>query len=179
MCECDLCKMNYFELLKNDKTFLSLTSIHVAEFEYLLFFFEPICENYYKWHTIDGKIRKLPRLKAHRKERLPTSGHKLFFLLTYLKNNPIQNFQAASFGISQGQVSNLFKALNGLLSDTFKKMDLVPAKNNEELQSYLETHKIKELYKDATERPIARKVDYEAQKEDFSGKKKPIPLRTP
>ena len=52
-------------------------------------------------------------------------------------------------------------------------MGLVPAKNNEELQTYLENHKIKELYKDATERPIARKVDYESQKEDFSGKKSP------
>jgi len=56
-------------------------------------------------------------------------------------------------------------------------MNLVPAKNNEELQSYLVKHKIDTLYKDATERPIARKVDYEAQKEDFSGKKKPTQLR--
>lgn len=172
MCACDLCKMNYTEVLKNDKIFLSLTSIHVAEFEYLLLFFEPICESYYKWHTIDGKTRKLPRLKANAKERLPSCGHKLFFILTYLKNNPLQNFQAVSFGFSQGQVSHLFKALNGLLSDTFRKMGLVPAKNNEELQRYLEQHQIKELFQDATERPIARKVDYEAQKEDFSGKKK-------
>jgi len=57
-------------------------------------------------------------------------------------------------------------------------MDLVPAKNNEELQSYLEKHKIKELYKDATERSITRKSDYEAQKQDYSGKKKHIQLRT-
>ncbi len=164
--------MNYTELQKNDKSFLSLTSLHVAEFEYLLLFFEPICEEYYKWHTIDGKNRKLPRLKANAKERLPTAGHKLFFVLTYLKNNPLQNFQAASFGVSQGQVSHLFKALNGLLSLTFKKMGLVPAKNNEELQGYLERHKVKELFQDATERPIARKTDYDAQKEDYSGKKK-------
>jgi hypothetical protein len=55
-------------------------------------------------------------------------------------------------------------------------MGLVPAQSNEELQIYLEKHKINTLYKDATERPIARKVDYEAQKErprDFSGKKSP------
>jgi hypothetical protein len=79
--------MNYTEVLKNDNFFLSLTSIHVAEFEHLLLYFEPICENHYKWHSIDGKLRKLPRLKANAKERLPTSGHKLFFLLVYLKNN--------------------------------------------------------------------------------------------
>lgn len=87
MCVCELCTMNYTALLKNDKSFLSLTSLHVAEFEHLLLYFEPICQNYYKWHTIDGKTRKLPRLKANAKERLPSSGQKLFFLLTYLKNN--------------------------------------------------------------------------------------------
>jgi len=87
VCVCDLCKMNYTELLKNNKSFLSLTSIHVTEFEYLLLYFEPICEDYYKWHTIDGKPRILPRLKPNAKERLPTSGHKLFFLMVYLKNN--------------------------------------------------------------------------------------------
>lgn len=174
---CELCGMNYETVLKNDKMFLSLTSLHVAEFEHLLFFFEPICEDYYKWNTIDGKKRKLPRLKANAKERLPNSGHKLFFLMVYLKNNPIQQFQAASFGISQGQVSHLFKALNSLFSITLKKMGLMPAQNNEELQMYLEKHKISTLYKDATERPIARKVDYEAQKQDFSGKKKPTQLK--
>jgi hypothetical protein len=52
-------------------------------------------------------------------------------------------------------------------------MNLIPTENNEQLQSYLEKHKIDTLYQDATERPIARKVDYEAQKEDFSGKKSP------
>ncbi len=72
----------------------------------------------------------------------------------------------------------MFKALNTLLSDSLKAMNLVPAQNNEQLQTYLEKHKIDTLYKDATERPIARKVDFEAQKEDFSGKKKPTQLRT-
>ncbi len=144
---CELSTSNYSELLKNDKIFLSLTSLHVAEFENFLLFFDSICENYYKWHTINDKIRELPRLKANSKERLPTSGHKLFFILTYLKNNPLQNFQAASFGFSQGQVSDLFKALNGLLANTFKKMDLVPAKNNEELQTFFVRLKFKNFIK--------------------------------
>jgi len=121
--------------------------------------------------------------KLMQKSGFPQAGINYFFSWCTWKiiaaaNRPIQSFQAASFGISQGQVSNLFKSLNGLLSTTLKKMDLVPAKNNEELQSYLEKHKIKELYKDATERSIARKSDYEAQKQDYSGKKKHIQLRT-
>jgi hypothetical protein len=87
VCMCELCHMNYETVLKNDKMFLSLTSLHVSEFEHLLLFFEPICEDYYKWNTIDGKKRKLPRLKANAKERLPSGGQKLFFLMVYLKNN--------------------------------------------------------------------------------------------
>ena len=89
ICVCELYKMNYLKLKKNDKSFLSLTSLHVAEFEHLLSYFEPPYERYYKWHTIDGKTRKLPRIKANAKEQIPSSGHKLFFLLTYLKNNRI------------------------------------------------------------------------------------------
>lgn len=50
-------------------------------------------------------------------------------------------------------------------------MDLILAQNNEELQMYLEKHKINTPYKDTTKRPIARKVDYEVQMEDFSEKK--------
>ena len=43
-------------------------------------------------------------------------------------------------------------------------MSLVPAQNNEQLQTYLEKHKIDTLYKDATERPIARKIDFDLSK---------------
>ena len=171
-CAGELCEMNYEVLKKNDRHFLSLTSLHIAEFLHLHQYFAPICESYYKWHTIDGKKRKLPRLKANAKERLPSSEEKLFFLLVYLKNNPLQTFQAASFGVSQSQVSNLTKALNALLSRTLKAMGLQPATNNEALQSYLEKHQVKDLYQDVTEREIARKTDIEAQKEDYSGKKK-------
>ncbi len=51
---CKICKINHLKLEKNDKSFISLTSLHVAEFEHLLSCFEPLCERYYKWHTMDG-----------------------------------------------------------------------------------------------------------------------------
>lgn len=171
----ELCKMNYQELLKNDRLFLSLTSLHVSEFLYLHQHFAPLCESHYKWHTLIGNKRKLPRLKANKKERMPTSDEKLFFLLVYLKNNPLQSFQAASFGVSQTQVSHLIRDLNTLLAKTLKLMSLSPASSNEQLQMYLETHQVNQIYQDATERTIARKTDLEAQKQDYSGKKKLIP----
>lgn len=46
-------------------------------------------------------------------------------------------------------------------------MKLEPSSTNEQLQK----HKVNELYLDATERRIARKSDFEAQKGDYSGKK--------
>jgi len=167
--------MNYTDCKTNDRTFNLLTSLHVAEFEFLHHYFGPICEKYYKWHTIDGKKRKLPRLKPNAKERLPQSEDKLFFLMVYLKNAPIQAFHGAGFGVSQTQVSNLVKVLNNLLSDTLKSMKLAPSSTNEQLQINLEIHQTTELYQDATERRIARKSDFEAQKQDYSGKKKATP----
>ncbi len=164
--------MNYTDCKTNERTFNSLTSLHVAEFEYLHQYFSPLCEKYYQWHTIDGKKRKHPRLRPNAKERLPRSEDKLFFLLIYLKNAPTQSFHGASFGVSQTQVSNLVKVLNQLLSDTLKAMKLSPCSSNEQLQTRLAMHQTTELYQDATERKIARKSDFEAQKHDYSGKKK-------
>jgi len=172
VCMSELWVMKYQDCLKNGRTFLSLTSLHIAEFEYLHYYFGSICESHYKWHSIDGKKRKLPRLKPNAKERLPSSEEKLFFLLVYLKNNPVQSFQGASFGVSQTQVSNLVSTLNNLLSVTLKKMGLQPALTNDQLQAYLLKHQISHIYQDVTEREIARKTDIEAQREDYSGKKK-------
>lgn len=35
VCICELCHMNYETVLKNDKMFLSLTSLHVSQVAYL------------------------------------------------------------------------------------------------------------------------------------------------
>lgn len=55
----------------------------------------------------------------------------------------------------------------------FKKNGVIPALTKEELAELLQKHpELKEIFIDATERPIQRKQDYEQQKKEYSGKKK-------
>ena len=168
-------RLSYENTNTNEKRFLSLTSLKVREFDFLLLHFEPISENYFRWHTLHGGIRVIPKYKARSNEILPTHADKLFFLMVYLKNSPLQEFQGANFGISQGKVSRIVKILNELLIKTLWRLKLIPCRSNEDLQKVLEKHPDNTFSLDATERRIGRKVDYESQKNCLVARKKTTP----
>jgi hypothetical protein len=164
--------IRYEEAQNNPRRLLGLTSLLPPEFEYLLSHFSPLCEHYFRYHTYTGKKREIPKFKPQSDEKLPQSSDKLLFLLIYMKNNCLQEFQAAFYDMSQGQVSNLVRVLTPLLDQALHKMGLAPARDSQSLKRQLQTHPEKVFNQDATQRPIGRKVDHEAQKEDFSGKSK-------
>ncbi len=57
--------------------------------------------SYYRYHSLEGKKRNLPNLNPGKPTRtLPSLGEKLFFLLSYLKNYPLQQFQAATLPLT-------------------------------------------------------------------------------
>lgn len=144
----------------------------MIEFDYLLDHFYPQWEKYYKYHTLEGKKRLIVPYKEHQNSVLLGTEQKLFFLLVYMKNNTLQTFQGASFGISQAKVSKIYRSLLGVLDITLKKMGLSPCRNGEDLKHGLAKHKHKVFWYDGTETPIQRNDDQEAQKEEFSGKKR-------
>ena len=167
-----LSMLQYDQLRDNERRLLGLTSLKRAEFEYLLTHFAPICERYFRYHTYEGKKRKLPAFTPHRDEKLPFSSDKLLFLLTYLKGNQLQEFHGALYDLSQARVSQLVNLLQVLLDQALHKMGLNPARDSEALTRQLKDHPETTFNHDATERPIERKNDHEAQKEDYSGKSK-------
>ena len=103
--------MNYQKIRENraanrPNQFIILTSLTVEEFDALLPVFKRHWIRYYRYHTLEGKPRKYPSLNPGKETKtLPSVAEKLFFLLSYLKNYPLQHFQAASFEISQAKVS--------------------------------------------------------------------------
>jgi hypothetical protein len=162
--------MNYLEQKEHPSNFLSLTSLTVLEFEHLLSYFEPLWEKYYRYHTLEGTKRKLPSYKEHKSALLQTSEQKLFFLLVYMKNNPLQTFQAASFGISQAKVSKIYRCLLLVLDETLKKMKLSPVRDASKLKELLASHLVPVFWLDGTETTIQRNQDDDAQEDEFSGK---------
>ena len=108
--------MDYVALSEKPRQFLALSSLHVAEFDDLLLDFAPAWERYHRWHTLEGRRRHFAAHRERANAVLAGSDVKLFFLLTYLKSNRLQQHQAASFGVSQARVSQLATALLGVLN---------------------------------------------------------------
>ncbi len=163
-------QMNYIEQKQHETNFLSLTSLSVIEFEYLLSHFEPLWDRYYRYHTLEGKKKVIISHKEHGNSLLKGTDQKLFFLLVYLKNNSIQTFQGCIFGISQAKVSKIYRSLLSVLDDTLKKMGLSPCRDSGLLKQVLATHKVNTFWLDGTETIITRNTDKDAQEHDFSGK---------
>lgn len=158
------------DIKQNPKQFLALTSLLVEEFERLLEAFQPRWETYYRHHTLEGARRKHPAIKEHGNSILKGTEQKLFFLLVYLKTNPLQEHQGAFFGLSQSKVSRIAKTLLNILNETLKSMKLTPCRDGESLHKVLADHQHKIFSYDGTDRSIGRNVDQDAQEVEFSGK---------
>jgi DDE superfamily endonuclease/Helix-turn-helix of DDE superfamily endonuclease len=162
--------MNYEEQKKNEKNFQALTSMSVLEFEYLLPYFAIEWDKFYRFHTLEGKKRKLPVFKEHGGSSLYGTEQKLFFLMVYMKNNSLQTFYAASFGVSQGKVSTIYRILLSVLDTTLKKIGLCPCCDGMMLATLLCEHQTKVFWYDGTERNIQRNTDQDVQEDEYSGK---------
>jgi hypothetical protein len=166
--------MDFVRIHAKSKQFLSLTSLYPEEFDRLLVVFRDRWYKFYKQYTLEGNRRKSPYYKYRNDTpTLPTVEDKLFFVLMMLKNNSTQELIAASFDLDQSKASRWFALLLPLLNKTLKKLDLQPARTTEELKSQLRKARPEDdkVYLDASERPIGRITDQEAQKKDYSGKK--------
>ncbi len=166
--------MDYLALRERPRQFLALTSLLPAEFDELLSDFAPAWERYHRYHTLDGATRRLPAHAERANATLAGSDTKLFFLLTYLKSNSLQQHQAASFGVSQTRVSRLATALLGVLHQVLHRRGLLPVRDGAELARHLAQHPDQVFAYDGVERGVPRNPDREAQAEEHSAKKKPI-----
>lgn len=167
--------MDYVALREKPRQFLALTSLHVAEFDELLADFAPAWERYHRWHTLAGKRRQFAAHRERQTAVLAGSDAKLFFLLTYMKSNSLQQHQAASFGVSQARVSHLATALLGVLNQVLASCGLLPVRDGAQ---HLAQHPDKVLAYDGVERGVPRNTDQQGQAEEYSAKKKLIASKT-
>jgi hypothetical protein len=94
--------MKYDRIRKNPSRLQSLTGFSVEEFESFLPTFKYEWDEYYSHYTLRGKVRE--RISyGRRSSLLPMIGDKLLFILSYLKNNPLQEYHGATFGMTQPQ----------------------------------------------------------------------------
>lgn len=161
--------MRYYKINKNLPQLQSLTGLPRDTFEALLFHFEQDWHEYISNYRLDGK----PRQRLSRSsvcKHLPATADKLLFILSYLKNNPLQEYHAASYGMTQPQANQLIHLFTDILLKTLKRLNELPEENTLRLVHTLKPYT--DILLDGTERPIERPQDDDLQQECYSGKKK-------
>ena len=165
--------MNYAHIRQRPRQFESVTGLKIEEFDYLSPLFSERWKKFYRHHTIEGKRRNAPIFNPSKETKsLPSVEEKLFFILVYLKNHALQEMTAASFGFSQSQASKWQKALRPLLLESLKGLDMLPQRDGSKVGRMLASLGEEKAFHDATERPVNRPADADAQEAFYSGKKK-------
>jgi hypothetical protein len=116
-----------------------MTGLTEAEFAALLPHFEHALVAYLQDRTIDGQPRTSRRYSTYDTCPLPTMADKLLFILTYLKQNPIQEVQGQLFGMSQSNANKWIHLLHPVLNQALADQELLPARTADDLAAMLTT----------------------------------------
>lgn len=149
----------------------AITGLRAKEFMDLLYHFAPIVEQYYRHYDLKGQRRKVVRYGERSDSSLSGSVNKLFFILSYMKENPNQAYHGMMFSMSQGKVSLWVKQLSALLEQALEQMGKAPQREMNKFYNFLYAYYQVIMFMDVTERRIGRSRDYQVQKEHYSGKK--------
>ena len=160
--------MKYDKVRKTPSQLLSLSGFTEVEFEAFVPCFENHWKEYYSHYTLSGKPRQ--RISYNRKtSKIPLTKDKLLFILSYLKNNPLQEYHGATYDMTQPQCNRWVHLLSEILLKTLKTLGELPDRNHLRVK-YL-TEQCSDLLLDGTERPIERPQESDRQKSCYSGKK--------
>ncbi|OAV63977.1 hypothetical protein Barb4_04531 [Bacteroidales bacterium Barb4] len=130
---------------------LSLTGFDVTEFKAFLPAFKYRREEYHSHFTLTGKIRE--RITYNRKTgKIPLIEDKLLLVLSYLKNNPLQEYHGATCNMSQPQCNEWVHRLSDILHKTLKTLDKLPDRNHLKIR-YL-TKQYQDILLDGMERIV-------------------------
>jgi hypothetical protein len=172
--------MKYTDYQNNEKSFRSLTGLSLQQFNELLEYFEEAHNAYFSKYELNGKYRDNRRaFVIYKNSPLPTIEERLFFILIYLKNNPLQEYHAACFDMDLKHCNMFIHRLHHILDRCLADAQVMPAESWQALQKLLknqtgdcENREPPVFLHDGTEREIPRPVDDDEQKEHYSGKKK-------
>lgn len=94
-------------------------------------------EDYLQHTTLDGYQREGERAITYANSPLPTAADRLLFILTYLKQNAIQEVHGQLFGMSQSNVSKWVRLLLDILQTALARQQVLPVRTTAELAAQL------------------------------------------
>jgi Helix-turn-helix of DDE superfamily endonuclease len=130
---------SYAEVTQRAGSLRSLTGLTEPEFQALLPHFEQAFAASMQARTIDGQPRTSRRYRTDGTCPLPTMADKLLFILTYVKQNPIQEVQGQLFGMSQSNANQWIHVLHPVLNQALADQELLPARTAAEFAAMVKT----------------------------------------
>ena len=130
---------SYEEVTQRAGSLRSMTGLTEAEFTALLPYFEQALVTYMQDRTIDGQPRTSRRFSTYDTCPLPTMADKLLFILTYVKQHPIQEVQGQLFGMSPSNANKWIHLLHPVLNQALADQALLPARTADDLATMLTT----------------------------------------
>jgi hypothetical protein len=128
---------NYEEVIQRVGSLRAMTGVTQQEFTALLPHFEHAFLASMADRTIDGQPRMSRRYSTYETSPLPTMADKLLFILTYVKQNPIQEVQGQLFGMSQSNANKWIHLLHSVLNQALAHQELLPARTADDLATLL------------------------------------------
>ncbi|WP_448600824.1 transposase family protein, partial [Thermoleptolyngbya sp.] len=159
--------LNIERVLKQDRLLRALTGLNQKAFEELLaafsLLYEQTCQTQPRQRAVGGG----------RKARLLGNQEKLFFILFYFKCYPTFDVAGIIFDMHRSQAHEWMHRLQPILEKTLGQKMVLPERKLDSIEAFLERFpEVKRVMIDGTERPIQRPQAPEAQKVNYSGKKK-------
>jgi hypothetical protein len=107
---------SYDEVTQRAGSLQAMTGLTPPEFTALLPPFEHAFPAYMEDHTVDGHPRTNRRYSTYDTSPVPTMADKLLFILTYLKQHPIQEVPGQLVGMSQSHAKKWLHLLHTVLT---------------------------------------------------------------
>jgi hypothetical protein len=165
-------KITYDTLAQNPRQFLSFTGLTPLEFLILLMDFDYAWQLYEVERLLDSFPRQRQPGGGRKVKGLPCVEDKLLFILVYMKLYPLQTVLGYLFGLSQSQTNVWIHTLSPILQSALASSSHLPTRAGSQLSELLEQTEEKLALIDGVERRRQRPTDADAQKANYSGKKK-------
>src|SRR5437773_1396572 len=125
-------------ILHHQRRLRAFTGLDTAAFTDFLPHFTLAMERYLNHTTLDGYLREGDRAITYANSPLPTPADRLLFILTYLKQNAIQQVHGQLFSMSQPNVSKWVRLLLDILEAALDNQSLLPTRSAAELAARLQ-----------------------------------------
>jgi len=153
---------------KSDRVMKALTGMTISEFEGLVITFSLVLLQY----QATRKPNRQRAVGGGRHHTLTNAAERLFFILFYVKCYPTMDLAGFFFGVDKSRIQRWVKELLPLLEEALGREVVLPARKINSVAEFIaQFPEVKDLFVDATERPVRRPQAHKQQKEHYSGRK--------